>query len=173
MERHDPSEVQPGDTVTIETGTLGKPGHEAFTFEIVESLGKEMKGYEVTVGYVRRITESDAGFRITRITRPAPTIPTALGERFWARWRSRDPREYIVTEGDRIVDLTDGGSWERDLFEHRHSVVPAPEPETVPVPADLIREAERWNALLMQSGDVRVGILTRIVQAVREREGES
>ena len=42
----------------------------------------------------------------------------------------------------------------------------------MPVPADIIREAERWHDSSTQSGDVGVGILTRIVRAVREREAD-
>lgn len=168
--------VQPGDTVTIERGAPGEPGHASFTLEIVSSPGEDMGVHEATLSYIQGIAESDLGYRITRIIRPTPPvppIPDEPGVRFWARWRSVVVREYIVTDGDWIVDLTDGGSWERDLFERRHTVVPAPEPETVPVPADLIREAEEWSDSIMRLTGMGTGILTRIVLAVREREGES
>ena len=60
----------------------------------------------------------------------------------------------------------------RDV-ERRHAAVPAPEPETVPVPADLIQEAEEWNDARMRQTTGGASILARIVRAVREREGES
>lgn len=169
MERHDPSEVQPGDIVTIERGVPGKPGHETFTFEIVESLGKGMKGYEVTVGYVRRITEPGAMYRVTRITRPAPPIPDEPGTRFWAVDDiSKVTREYLVTDEGAAVALDWGTQW--DLADFPHTVVPAPEPETVPVPADLIREAEEWAG--GSSKRSSVAVLGDIVEAVRGWEVE-
>lgn len=164
--------VREGDVVTIERGTPDEPGHETLAARVTEE--REPVAYTCSLGWLRGRAMYE-GWKIARITRPAPQIPDEPipddpGERFWARWRSADPREYIVTDGDRIVDLTDGGSWERDLFERRHSVVPAPEPETVPVPADLIREAEEWiSGMASRSA---VGILSRIVLAARDREGE-
>ena len=123
--------VREGDTVTIERGAPGEPGHASLTYLIASSSDKAVWSHEVTVSRVQKLTESDMGYRITRITRPAPQIPSEQGERFWARWKSESPREYIGTIGDRFVDLTDGAMWERDLFERCHTVVPAPEPEAV------------------------------------------
>lgn len=176
MERHDPSEVQPGDVVTLERGMPDEPGHETLAARVTEE--REPVAYTCSLGWLRGRAMYE-GWKIARITRPSPPVPDEPipddpGERFWARWRSADPREYIVTDGDRIVDLTDGGSWERDLFERRHAIVPAPEPETVPVPADLIREAEEWGyGRPTDDGDgLGADILVRIVRAVRGWEVE-
>ena len=165
--------VTPGAVVTIERGGPGKPGHTSFTHEIVSSPGPEMGSHEATVSHVQKLTEPGMGYRITRITRPAPPIPTTPGERFWAVGSiSNEPREYLVTDARAAVALDLGAQW--DLADFPYTVVPAPEPETVPVPADLIREAEKWDDSLdslMRPMKVGTGILTRIVQAVRQREG--
>ena len=168
MERHDPSEVQPGDIVTIERGTPDEPGHETLAARVTEE--REPVAYTCSLGWLRGRAMYE-GWKIVRITRPALAIPTEPGTRFWARRRAPDPREYIVTNRGRIVSLSDGETWNRDLFERNHTVVPAPEPETVPVPADLIREAEEWiSGMASRSA---VDILSRIVLAARDREGES
>ena len=162
--------VTPGAVVTIERGGPGKPGHTSFTHQIVSSPGKEMKSHEATVSYVQKITEPGMGYRITRITRPAPPIPTTPGERFWAVGDiSKEPREYLVTDERCVVDLTNGKQWGRQWFEERSTAVPAPEPETAPVPAHLIREAEVWGYGRPTGDGDRLGadILVRIVRAVR------
>ena len=113
------------------------------------------------------------GWKIARITRPAPPIPTTPGERFWARRGGLRVVEHIVTDEQVIVDLDSGTQWDRNLFERAHTVVPAPEPETVPVPADLIRESEKWDDETWSVRSVGESILGLIVRAVREREWES
>ncbi|WP_453974548.1 hypothetical protein [Brevibacterium pityocampae] len=100
-----------------------------------------MKSHEATVSYVQKITEPGMGYRITRITRPAPPIPTTPGTRFWASViRGHDPMEFIVTDSGTAIDLKHGMTHNLDGFPY--TVAPAPEPETVPVPARLIREAK-------------------------------
>ena len=168
MERHDPSEVQPGDVVTIERGTPDEPGHETLAARVTEE--REPVAYTCSLGWLRGRAMYE-GWKIARIVRPSLPIPIDPGERFWARWRSEDLGEYIVTYGDQIVDLSNGEPWKRDLFEHQHTVVPAPEPDTVPVPAELIREAERWDDGTNTCIPTR--ILRDIVQAAREWEEES
>lgn len=173
MERHDPSEVQPGDVVTLERGTPDEPGHETLAARVTEE--REPVAYTCSLGWLRGRAMYE-GWKIARITRPAPPIPAPLipakpGTRFWARWDSGEVEEYIVTDGQELVHLYSGTKWRRADFPH--VVVPAPEPETVPVPADLIRESEEWNDSfdsLMRPRSVGVDILTRIVRAVRERE---
>ena len=130
--------VREGDTVTIERGTPGEPGHQSETIRV--RTDTEPTRYTRTNGALSDRVLAH-GWTITRITRPTPQIPAKPGTRFWARWKSESPREYIGIIGGRFVDLTDGAMWERDMFEREHTVVPAPEPETVPVPADLLREA--------------------------------
>lgn len=162
--------VTPGAVVTIERGGPGKPGHTSFTHEIVSSPGKEMGSHEATVSYVQKITEPGMGYRITRITRPAPPIPTTPGERFWARRSAEnEPREFLIVNGGLIVAIDVGIPWDRSDFNW--TIVPAPEPETVPVPAELIEAAEEWHDTPMRRMDMGAGILRRIVRAVREREG--
>ena len=119
--------VQPGDVVTIERGTPDEPGHETLAARVTEE--REPVAYTCSLGWLRGRAMYE-GWKIARITRPAPPIPSKQGERFWARWGSESPREYIGIVGGRFVDLTDGAMWERDLFERFHTVVPAPEPET-------------------------------------------
>ena len=148
---------QPGDVVTIEKGTPGKAGHRSMTVK----WNKSFIRYHM-----------DNGWRITRITRPAPPIPTTPGERFWAVGSiAPKPREYLVTDARAVVALDLGMQW--DLADFPYTVVPAPEPETVPVPADLIRESEEWNDARMRQTTGGASILARIVRAVREWEGES
>ena len=161
--------VREGDAVTIETGTLGEPGYSAFTVRVTRE--SEPVAYTRSLDWVEvRAREDDS--RITRITRPALPIPTAPGERFWAVGSmSQKPREYIVTDERAAVSLSLGAQW--DLADFPFTVVPAPEPETVPVPADLIQEAEEWNDARMRQTTGGASILARIVRAVREREGES
>ena len=157
--------VKLGDVVVIESGTPDSPGWVATAHKVSDRGGF----CPITIEHLAH-NLSD-GKRLTKITRPAPPIPTTPGERFWARMRSADPREYIVTDEQAIVHLDSGTQWERGLFERNHTVVPAPEPETVPVPADLIREAEEWiGGMASRSA---VGILSRIVLAARDLEGES
>lgn len=160
--------VQPGDVVTLERGTPDEPGHETLAARVTEE--REPVAYTCSLGWLRGRAMYE-GWKIARITRPAPPIPTTPGTRFWARWGSEDPKEYIVTHEQAIVNLDSGAQWARDLFERNHTVIPAPEPETVPVPAECIREAEEWNDSLMRPMGMGTGILTRIVRAVREREG--
>lgn len=168
MERHDPSEVQPGDVVTLERGAPDEPGHETLAARVTE--GREPVAYTCSLGWLRGRAMYE-GWKIARITRPAPPIPTTPGERFWARRGGLRVVEHIVTDEQVIVDLDSGTQWDRNLFERAHTVVPAPEPETVPVPADLIREAEEWiSGMASRSA---VDILSRIVLAARDREGES
>ena len=111
------------------------------------------------------------GWKITRITRPSPPIPIEAGTRFWASViRGHDPVEFIVTDSGTAINLTYGMTHDLDGFPY--TVVPAPEPETVPVPADLIREAEeRSHDLSDAAGRPSWFILRDIVRAVREREG--
>ena len=169
MERHDPSEVQPGDVVTLERGTPDEPGHETLAARVTEE--REPVAYTCSLGWLRGRAMYE-GWKIARITRPAPPIPTAPGERFWAVGSmSQKPREYIVTDERAAVSLSLGAQW--DLADFPFTVVPAPEPETVPVPADLIQEAEEWNDARMRQTTGGASILARIVRAVREREGES
>lgn len=170
MERHDPSEVQPGDIVTIERGTPDEPGHETLAARVTEE--REPVAYTCSLGWLRGRAMYE-GWKIARITRPALPIPTTPGERFWARRGGLRIVEHIVTDEQVIVDLDSGTQWDRNLFERSHTVMPAPEPETVPVPADIIREVEEWAD--GPSGDPGDGdmILYRIVRTVREREGES
>ena len=171
MERHDPSEVQPGDVVTLERGTPDEPGHETLAARVTEE--REPVAYTCSLGWLRGRAMYE-GWKIARIVRPSLPIPIDPGERFWARWvEENEPREYIVTYGNQIVDLSNGEPWKRGMFESSHVVVPAPEPETVPVPADLIQEAEEWNDARMRQTTGGASILARIVRAVREREGES
>ena len=159
--------VREGDVVTIERGTPDEPGHETLAARVTEE--REPVAYTCSLGWLRGRAMYE-GWKIARITRPAPPITTTPGERFWAVGGiSKEPREYLVTDEGTVVALDWGTQW--DLADFPFTVVPAPEPETVPVPADLIREAERWRDSLMRSSDVGVGILTRIVHAVREREG--
>ena len=163
--------VREGDVVTLERGTPDEPGHETLAARVTEE--REPVAYTCSLGWLRGRAMYE-GWRIARITRPAPSIPIDPGGRFWARWDSGQVEEYIVTDGQELVRLSSGTRWCRADFPH--TVVPAPEPETVPVPADLIRESEEWNDSfdsLMRPRNVGVGILTRIVRAVREREGES
>ena len=166
--------VREGDTVTLERGTPDEPGHETLAARVTEE--REPVAYTCSLGWLRGRAMYE-GWKIARIVRPSLPIPIDPGERFWARWvEENEPREYIVTYGNQIVDLSNGEPWKRGMFESSHTVVPAPEPETVPVPADLIRESEEWNDSfdsLMRPRSVGVDILTRIVRAVREREGES
>lgn len=163
--------VQPGDVVTLERGTPDEPGHETLAARVTE--GREPVAYTCSLGWLRGRAMYE-GWKIARIIRPAPPIPTTPipttpGERFWAVGDiSKGPREFLVTDEGTVVALGWGAQW--DLAGFPYYVVPAPEPETVPVPAHLIREAERWHDSPTQSGDVGVGILTRIVWAVRERE---
>ena len=169
MERHDPSEVQPGDVVTLERGTPDEPGHETLAARVTEE--REPVAYTCSLGWLRGRAMYE-GWKIARITRPAPPIPDEPGERFWAVGSmSQKPREYIVTDERAAVSLSLGAQW--DLADFPFTVVPAPEPETVPVPADLIREAEEWNDARMRQTTGGASILARIVRAVREREGES
>ena len=171
MERHDPSEVQPGDVVTLERGTPDEPGHETLAARVTEE--REPVAYTCSLGWLRGRAMYE-GWKIARIVRPSLPIPIDPGERFWARWRSESPGEYIVTYGNQIVDLSNGEPWKRGMFESSHVVVPAPEPETVPVPAHLIREAEdRIDGGSAPGGRSSWAILRDIVRAVREREGES
>lgn len=172
--------VQPGDTVTVETGVLGEPGYKAFT---VRATGQaELVVHTRSLDWVATRAKRD-GYRITRITRitrPALPVPTTPGTRFWAVGSSsQKPREYLVTGARAVVALDWGTQW--DLADFPYTVVPAPEPETVPVPARLIRRAEKWNDALREAerweADTNMRIakstLREIVRAVREREGES
>lgn len=162
--------VREGDIVTLETGTPGEPGHGSNTYRAMS--GWHGIGGERSLDTLRTLTR--VGYRITRIDRPAPPIPTTPGERFWARRGGLRVVEHIVTDEQVIVDLDSGTQWDRNLFERSHTVVPAPEPETVPVPADLIREAVEWRTDLSDApGRSSWTILKDIVWAVREREEES
>ena len=161
--------VQPGDVVTLERGTPDEPGHETLAARVTEE--REPVAYTCSLGWLRGRAMYE-GWKIARITRPAPPIPDEPGERFWAVGSmSQKPREYIVTDERAAVSLSLGAQW--DLADFPFTVVPAPEPETVPVPADLIREAEEWNDARMRQTTGGASILARIVRAVREREGES
>ena len=164
--------VREGDVVTLERGTPDEPGHETLTARVTEE--REPVAYTCSLGWLRGRAMYE-GWKIARITRPAPQIPTTPGTRFWASViRGHDPMEFIVTDSGTAINLTHGMTHNLDGFPY--IVVPAPEPETVPVPADLIRESEEWNDSfdsLMRPRSVGVDILTRIVRAVREREGES
>ena len=163
--------VQPGDIVTLERGTPDEPGHETLAARVTE--GREPVAYTCSLGWLRGRAMYE-GWKIARITRPAPPIPTTPGERFWAIVPFMGaPREFIVTDERCVVDLTVGNQWGRQWFEERFTVVPAPKPETVPVPADLIREAERWDDETWSVRSVGESILGLIGRAVREREWES
>lgn len=158
--------VQPGDIVTVERGTPGELGYSALTVRVTR--GAESVAYTRSLDWLAGRARRGVD-RITRIDRPAPPIPTEPGERFWARWNSVHVEEYMVTQGENVVHLASGTLWRR--WDFPYPVVPAPEPDTVPVPADLIREAKEWDA---GNWSVRSGgesILGLIIQAVREREG--
>lgn len=157
--------VKLGDVVVIESGTPDSPGWVATAHKVSDRGGFPAITIETLA------CNLNDGKRLTKITRPAPPVPTTPGERFWARWESADPSEYMVTDEQTIVHLDSGTQWERGLFERSHTVVPAPEPETVPVPADLIREAEEWFD--STSPRTAFDVLRGIVWAVREKEGES
>lgn len=163
--------VKLGDVVVIESGTPDSPGWVATAHKVSDRGGF----CPITIEHLAR-NLSD-GKRLTRITRPSLPIPTKVGERFWARYEGVDHvEEFIVTlrHGETLfVSLHDGLTWTPKDHDESFTVVPDPEPETVPVPADLIQEAEEWvdgPDSGMGRGDM---ILYRITQAVREREGES
>lgn len=156
--------VREGDVVTLEEGAPDEPGHRAFTTRITGEF--ETVAHTRSLGWLRGRARRE-GWRVTRIRRPDPSIPTTPGTRFWATFETK-AREYIATDQDTFVSLIDGMQWDCDKFPG--TVVPAPEPETVPLPVDLIREAEEW---LSNTGTrTALDVLRRIVRSVREREVE-
>lgn len=173
MERHDPSEVQPGDVVTLERGTPDEPGHETLAARVTE--GREPVAYTCSLGWLRGRAMYE-GWKIARITRPAPPIPDEPipdepGERFWGNWHGQ-MLEFIVTDEQSALVLDGSGTLlSFPVIRDHCTVVPAPEPETVPVPADLIREAgDRIDRGSAPGGRSSWAILRDIVRAVRERE---
>ena len=152
--------------MTLDLCTPGEPG---YTLSVNRVDDSSVYNRDIALATVRGRVRGGY-YRLIKITRPAPPVPTKPGERFWASViRGHDPMEFIVTDSGTAINLKHGMTHNLDGFPY--TIVPAPEPETVPVPADLIREAEWWdegNWFVRSGGD---SILGRIVQAVREREG--
>lgn len=158
--------VKLGDVVVLESGTPNSPGWIATAHKVSD------RGGFCVVTIETLACNLNDGKRITRITRPAPPVPSTPGERFWASViRGHDPMEFIVTDSGTAINLKHGMTHNLDGFPY--TVVPAPEPETVPVPADLIREAVEWQTELSDAaGRASWVILSDIVQAVREARKE-